>query len=54
MSNAVTHTHTQKGLGFGNNGDDPKHLTADFVGSTDDDSWPMTTYTYIVLRTGKP
>ena len=44
----------EKGLQFGNNGDDPKRLTADIMDASGDEAWPIATFTYIVFRSGLP
>eukprot|EP00667_Euglena_gracilis_P012542 EG_transcript_12874 len=40
----------ETGLAFGNNGDDPSHLTADLNYALGVNAWPIVTYTYIALR----
>ena len=42
----------EKGLQFGNNGDEPSRLTADIMDASGDEAWPMATFTYVVLRNG--
>jgi hypothetical protein len=43
----------EKGLQFGNNGDDPARLTADIMDASGDEAWPIATFTYVVLRNGE-
>eukprot|EP00667_Euglena_gracilis_P000867 EG_transcript_869 len=38
------------GLSFGNNGDDPSHLTADLENAQGANAWPIVGYTYLVMR----
>ena len=40
----------EKGLDFGNNGDDPRRLTADLHNTIGDNTWPISSYTYFILR----
>ena len=42
----------EKGLQFGNNGDEPSRLTADIMDASGDEAWPIATFTYLVLRNG--
>lgn len=42
----------EKGLQFGNTGDDPSRLTADIMDASGDEAWPIATFTYLVLRNG--
>jgi hypothetical protein len=42
----------EKGLQFGNNGDPPDKLTSDIMDSSGDSSWPISTFTYIIIRNG--
>lgn len=39
-----------QGLEFGNNGDDPAHLTADISDSTGHQAWPFALLSYLVVR----
>eukprot|EP00960_Hanusia_phi_P077188 768661-Hanusia_phi.AAC.2 len=41
---------SEKGLDFGNNGDDPERLTADVHAASGSLAWPMVGYTYLVMR----
>ena len=40
----------ERGLQFGNNGDDASHMTADIGGSENPFAWPLVGYTYLVMR----
>eukprot|EP00667_Euglena_gracilis_P000630 EG_transcript_630 len=42
------------GLTFGNNGDDPNHLTADLSNAKADKAWPIVMYTYLLMRKSAP
>eukprot|EP00667_Euglena_gracilis_P000300 EG_transcript_300 len=39
------------GLSFGNNGDDPAHLTGNIFGAVNPLAWPFASYAYLVVRT---
>eukprot|EP00667_Euglena_gracilis_P007884 EG_transcript_7971 len=39
------------GLSFGNNGDDPAHLTGNIYGAVNPLAWPWASYAYLVVRT---
>jgi hypothetical protein len=43
----------EKGLQYGNNGDDPSRMTADIMDAAGDQAWPIATFTYIILRNGQ-
>eukprot|EP00667_Euglena_gracilis_P003863 EG_transcript_3874 len=40
----------QLGLSFGNNNDDPAHLTADLQNAAGPNAWPIVGYTYLLMR----
>ena len=42
----------EKGLQFGNNGDPPDKLTADIMDASGDAAWPISTYSYVIIRNG--
>lgn len=46
----ITAAIVEKGLSFGNNGDDPAHLTADTSGALGLNAWPIVGYTYLAMR----
>eukprot|EP00667_Euglena_gracilis_P002204 EG_transcript_2203 len=48
---AVEYAVLELGSDFGNNGDDPAHLTADIHNAQGAHSWPIVGYTYLVMRT---
>lgn len=42
----------EKGLQFGNNGDEPQRKTADLMDARGGLAWPISTYTYVIFRNG--
>ncbi len=42
----------EKGLQFGNNGDSPDKLTSDIMDTSGDASWPISTFSYVIIRNG--
>eukprot|EP00667_Euglena_gracilis_P003283 EG_transcript_3291 len=48
---SIAYAVLEMGLSFGNNGDDPKHLTADIFGAQSDLSWPIATFSYVAVHT---
>jgi hypothetical protein len=50
--NSIAFAMLEKGLQFGNNGDSPDRLTADIMDASGDAAWPISTFTYIVIRNG--
>jgi phosphate transport system substrate-binding protein len=51
-SASITAAILQRGLQFGNNGDDSSRLTADLMGADNAGAWPIATYSYLILRKG--
>ncbi|CAM9529685.1 unnamed protein product, partial [Heterosigma akashiwo] len=49
-SSSLLYAVSELGVSFGNNGDDPDHLTADLYGAKADLAWPIVGYTYLVMR----
>jgi ABC-type phosphate transport system substrate-binding protein len=49
-TSAMLYTAMELGLSFGNNGDDPSHLTADLSDAQGINSWPIAFYTYLIVR----
>eukprot|EP00854_Cymbomonas_tetramitiformis_P003185 gene3185-4030_t len=47
---SVEYAVLEKGLEFGNNGDDPSRLTADIQDARGAYAWPIASYTYVILR----
>jgi ABC-type phosphate transport system substrate-binding protein len=41
---------TEKGLNWGNNGDDPTHLTANAYGAIGSEAWPIVGFTYFGIK----
>ena len=42
----------EKGLQFGNNGDPPDKLTSDIMDASGDSAWPISTFSYVIIRNG--
>jgi hypothetical protein len=42
----------EKGLQFGNNGDPPDKLTVDIMDASGDTAWPISTFSYVIIRNG--
>lgn len=53
-STSLNYAVLQQGLEFGNNGDNPDHLTADLMNAPGTSAWPISGYTYLVLNTASP
>uniref|UniRef100_A0A0G4HN40 PBP domain-containing protein n=1 Tax=Chromera velia CCMP2878 TaxID=1169474 RepID=A0A0G4HN40_9ALVE len=49
---SVQYALVEKGLNFGNDGSDPERLNADTFDSTNVLSWPISSYTYFIMRKG--
>eukprot|EP00667_Euglena_gracilis_P000509 EG_transcript_509 len=49
-SASVQYAVMELGLSFGNNGDDPTHLTSDIYGALNPLAWPIALYSYIAVR----
>jgi len=49
-STSLAYAAAEFAMEFGNNGDDPGHLTADIHNAKSAFSWPIAGYTYLVLR----
>uniref|UniRef100_A0A7S4DDI4 G-protein coupled receptors family 3 profile domain-containing protein n=1 Tax=Heterosigma akashiwo TaxID=2829 RepID=A0A7S4DDI4_HETAK len=49
-SKSLLYAVSEPDVSFGNNGDDPDHLTADLYGPKADLAWPIAGYTYLVMR----
>eukprot|EP00667_Euglena_gracilis_P011137 EG_transcript_11357 len=47
---SVQYAVLEKGLSFGNNGDDPAHLTGDLHNAVNPLAWPMVMWTYVGVR----
>eukprot|EP00667_Euglena_gracilis_P001645 EG_transcript_1645 len=47
---SVQYAVLEKGLSFGNNGDDPAHLTGDLLNAYNPLAWPIVAYTYVGVR----
>eukprot|EP00667_Euglena_gracilis_P018733 EG_transcript_19926 len=47
---SVQYAVMELGLSFGNNGDDPAHLTSNIYGAVNPLAWPIALYSYIVVR----
>jgi len=47
---SILYAVSELGQSFGNNGDDPDHLTADLTGARSVLAWPMVAYVYLVIR----
>jgi hypothetical protein len=50
--NSIAFAMLEKGLQFGNNGDPPDKLTADIMDASGDAAWPISTYSYVIIRNG--
>eukprot|EP00668_Euglena_longa_P025675 GGOE01032083.1.p1 GENE.GGOE01032083.1~~GGOE01032083.1.p1 ORF type:complete len:1174 (-),score=330.62 GGOE01032083.1:861-4049(-) len=48
---SVEYAVLELGSDFGNNGDDPAHLTADIHNAPGQHSWPIVGYSYLMMRT---
>jgi len=46
----LAYAASELGMSFGNNGDDPSHLTADLHNAKASLAWPIAGYTYLVMR----
>mmetsp|Transcript_10648 Transcript_10648/g.27388 ORF Transcript_10648/g.27388 Transcript_10648/m.27388 type:complete len:1216 (+) Transcript_10648:587-4234(+) len=49
---SVSFAMLEKGLQFGNNGDDSERMTADLMDARGGLAWPISTYTYVIFRNG--
>eukprot|EP00667_Euglena_gracilis_P009111 EG_transcript_9248 len=49
-SGSVQYAVLEKGLSFGNNGDDPQHLTSDISNALNPLAWPFVLWGYIAVR----
>eukprot|EP00667_Euglena_gracilis_P008108 EG_transcript_8205 len=49
-SDSVEYAMLERGVAFGNNGDDPAHLTADLFNAANPLAWPIVSYSYLMLR----
>eukprot|EP00667_Euglena_gracilis_P004267 EG_transcript_4288 len=49
-STSVQYALLERGLAFGNNDDDPAHLTADLVNAVNPLAWPIVGYSYLAVR----
>eukprot|EP00667_Euglena_gracilis_P015160 EG_transcript_15758 len=49
-SSSVQYAVLEKGLSFGNNNDDPAHLTSDLTSALNPLAWPIVYYSYIAVR----
>eukprot|EP00667_Euglena_gracilis_P011959 EG_transcript_12246 len=47
---SVQYAMLEKGLSFGNNGDDPAHLTGDLSNALNPLAWPMVMWSYVGVR----
>eukprot|EP00667_Euglena_gracilis_P006488 EG_transcript_6548 len=47
---SVQYAILEKGLSFGNNGDDPAHLTGDLLNAYNPLAWPIVSYNYMAVR----
>eukprot|EP00667_Euglena_gracilis_P001143 EG_transcript_1143 len=47
---SVQYAVLELGMNFGNNGDNPTHLTADIVNAQGPNAWPISSYTYLAIR----
>lgn len=47
---ALEYAVLELGLSFGNNGDNPVHLTADINNAKGVNAWPLAGYTYLIMR----
>lgn len=47
---SVEYAVMEMGLSFGNNGDDPKRMTADIQNAQGNMAWPIAGYTYLIMR----
>eukprot|EP00667_Euglena_gracilis_P000302 EG_transcript_302 len=53
-TDSILYAVLELGLAFGNNGDDPKRLTAELANAKGDKAWPIVTYTYLIMRKSTP
>eukprot|EP00667_Euglena_gracilis_P011063 EG_transcript_11275 len=49
-TDSVEYAMLERGVAFGNNGDDPAHLTADLFDAANPLAWPITSYCYVAVR----
>eukprot|EP00667_Euglena_gracilis_P014363 EG_transcript_14869 len=47
---SVQYAMLEKGLSFGNNGDDPAHLTGDLLNAANPLAWPLVMWSYVGVR----
>jgi hypothetical protein len=50
--NSIAFAMLEKGLQFGNNDDPPDKLTADIMDASGDLAWPISTFSYVIIRNG--
>eukprot|EP00667_Euglena_gracilis_P000374 EG_transcript_374 len=49
-SDSVEYAMLEKGVAFGDNGDNPAHLTADLFNALNPLAWPIVSYAYLAVR----